>query len=89
MGFFQSVGRMFGITGKPIDKIVKEIGRATLYRGRPDQWGPRLAFDLAVGTVSVDSLKASVSAAAWARAIVELQRLEKQVQDAIAAMERG
>ena len=70
------------------DKILAEIGRALGYRGRPDQWGPRLAFDLAVGTVSVDSLKASVSASARARAIVELQRLEKQVESAIAAMER-
>jgi len=85
---WKGVGAFFGIKGKPIDAVLKEIGKATGYTGKPETWGKQLAFDLATGTVSVASLKASVSNAARSRALLELQRLERQVQDAMAELER-
>jgi hypothetical protein len=86
MGFFQSLGHALGIKGKPIDAVLKEIGRATGYTGKPETWGKQLAFDLATGTVSVASLKASVSMAARLRAVEELKRLESQIDEALVAL---
>jgi hypothetical protein len=86
MGFFQSIGRAFGIKGKPIDAVLKEIGKATGYTGKPETWGKQLAFDLAVGAVSAQSLKESVSAAAQTRAVEELKRLRSQIDDALNAL---
>jgi hypothetical protein len=85
---WKGVGAFFGIKGKPIDAVLKEIGKATGYTGKPEEWGAKLAFDLATGAVSVDKLKASVGAVARFRAAEELVRLRDQIDDALAAMNR-
>jgi len=83
---WKGVGAFFGIKGKPIDAVLKELGKATGYTGKPQEWGAKLAFDLATGTVSVASLKASVSMAARLRAVEELKRLESQIDEALVAL---
>lgn len=85
---WKGIGNFFGIKGKPIEAVLKEIGKATGYSGKPEEWGRRLAFDLATGAVNVQSLKAQVGQAARVRAMEELKRLELQVQDAMVALGR-